>query len=145
MNPLRSSCGAADCDTPRSSSLCRHFELAHQFERLVAFCDFLHRQIAQTLQAECFHAKTSQHAAVNHGFTQVIEVDLLYRAGEIAGHAAGECVPCPGRIVNVFEWIRATTEELIAFTKKQRAVLTFFYCDVGGPHLSNATPGFDQA
>src|SRR5439155_21329776 len=88
-----------------------NLELAHQFEHLVALCDLLHREIAQTLQAKCFHAKTGQHASVNHCFPEIIEVQLFHCAREIASHAAGERVPCPGRIVDVFEGVRAATEE----------------------------------
>src|SRR5213594_2885620 len=120
-------CGAAVPDTPaRSSSFCGHLELAHKFERLVTLCDFLHRQIAQTLQTECFHAKTGQHASVNHRFAQIVEVHGLHCSGEIASHAASKRVPRPSRIVNVFEWVCATTKELISFAKKQRAMLAFF-------------------
>src|SRR2546430_8160573 len=110
MNPLRSSCGVADRDTPRSSSFWRHFELAHQFEHLVALCDFLHREIAQTLQTEGFHAETGQHTSVDHCLAQIVEMHFFHRAREIASHAAGERVPCPGWIVDVFKGVRAATE-----------------------------------
>lgn len=45
-----------------------NFELAHQLERFVAFIDLIHRQIAQALETERFHAKTREHAAVDHCF-----------------------------------------------------------------------------
>src|SRR6266850_4076615 len=145
MNPLRSSCGATDCDTPRSPSFWRHFELAHQFEHLVALCDFLHREVAQTLQTEGFHAETGQHTSVDHCLAKIVEVHRFYCAREIAGHAAGERIPCPGRIVDVFEWICAATEEAISFAKQQSTVLTFFDGNVRGPHLLNTTAGSDEA
>src|SRR5882724_10258605 len=133
MNPLRSSCGAEDCDTPRSSSFWRHFELAHQFEHLVALCDFLHREVAQTFQTECFHAETGQHTSVDHCLAQIVEVHLFYGARQIPGHATGERVPCPGRIVNVLKRVCATTEEAISFAEEQCSMLTFFNGNVGGP------------
>src|SRR5437899_8763157 len=123
----------------------RHLKLAHQFECFVALGDFLHREIAQTLQTKCLHAKTGQHASVNHRFAEIVEVHLLHCAGEISSHAAGKCVPCPGWIVNVLERVSATTEKLIFLAKKQCAVLTFFYRNVLRPHLSDATPGLDKA
>src|SRR5436309_6201924 len=112
-------CGAAVSDTPaRSSSFCGHFELAHEFECLVTLCDFVHRQIAQTLETECFHAKAGEHASVNHRLAQIVEVNRFHCAGEIPGHAAGKRVPCPGRIVNVFERICAAAKKLIFFAEK---------------------------
>src|SRR5947199_6488086 len=123
----------------------RHLELAHQFECLVALRNFCHRELSQALEAERFHTKTGHHASVNHRFTQIVEVDLLHCAGEISGHAAGKCVPCPGRIVNVLKRVSARTEELIAFAKEQCAVRTLFYRNVHRPHLSNATPCLDEA
>src|SRR6266513_3269145 len=122
----------------------RHLKLAHQFECFVALGDFLHREIAQTLQTKCLHAKTGKHASVNHRFAEIVEVHLLHCAGEISSHAAGKCVPCPGRIVNVFKRVSATTEELISAAKKQCAVLTLFYRDILGPHLSDAASGLDE-
>src|SRR3954464_7121284 len=115
---LRSSCVAANCDTPHWSSFLRHFEFANHFELLVTLCDFLHREIAQTLQTECFHAETGQRASVNHCLAEIVEVPRFSRASEITGHAAGECVACPCGIVNVFEWICATAEEAIVFAKE---------------------------
>ena len=69
---------------------------------------------------------------------------LLHCAGEISGHAAGKRVPCPGWVVNIFERIGATTEELIAFPKEQRAVLAFLYGNVRRPHFLNAAASFNQ-
>src|SRR5436309_8699855 len=139
-------CVAAVSDTPaRSSSFCGHLELAHKFERLVTLCDFLHRQIAQTLQTECFHAEAGQHASVNHRSAQIVEVHRLHCPSEISGHAAGKSVPRPGRIVNVFQRVGATAKELVSLAKKQCAMLAFFYRNVLRPHLSDATPGFDEA
>src|SRR5436309_2793636 len=123
----------------------RHLELAHQFECLVALRNFFHRELSQALEAERFHAKTGQHASVNHRFAQIVEVHFLHSACEISSHAAGKCVPCPSWIVNVFKRISATTKELIPLAKKQCAVLTFFYRDVLRAHLSNATPCLDEA
>src|SRR5437762_11491445 len=123
----------------------RHLELAHQFECLVALRNFVHRELSQALEAERFHTKTGQHASVNHRLAQIVKVHFLHSAGEISGHATGKCVPCPGRIANVFKWVSATTEELIAFAKEQCAVLTLFYRDVLRAHLSNATPCLDEA
>src|SRR5207244_11622523 len=100
--------------------------------------------LSHALQAEYFHAKTGQHSSVNHRFAQIVKVHFLHSAGEISGHTTGKCIPCPGRIVNVFKRISATTEELIAFAKEQCAVLTFFYRDVLRAHLSNATPCLDE-
>jgi len=59
-------------------------------------------------------------------------VHLFYCAREIAGHAAGERVPCSGRIVDIFEWVRAATEEAIAFAKQQ-ARAHLFDGNVRGP------------
>src|SRR6266480_6473613 len=123
----------------------RHLELAHQFECLVALRNFLHRELSQALETKRFHTKTGQHASVNHRFAQIVKVHLLHSAGEISSHAAGKCVPCPSRIVNVFKRISATTEELIPLAKEQCAVLTLFYRNVLRPHLSNATPFLDEA
>src|SRR5438045_4964654 len=72
------------------------------------------------------------------------KVDLLHCAGEISGDAAGKRVPCPGRIVNVFERIRATAEELVVLAKEQSAVLAFLYGNMRRSHLLNATAGLDQ-
>ena len=72
-------------------------------------------------------------------------MDRLHCPSEIPGHAASERVPCPGWIVNVFERIRATTEELIAFTEEQCTVLAFFYRHVLRPHLADAPAGLDEA
>src|SRR6266446_2782835 len=77
--------------------------------------------------------------SVDHCFAQIVEVHLLHCAGEISGHAAGKRVPCPGRIMNVFQRVRATTEELVAFTKQQGTMLAFFYGNVWRPYLLNAT------
>src|SRR4029453_1719041 len=126
-----------------SSSFWRHFELAHELERLVTLCDFLHREIAQTLQAECFHTETGQHTSVDHCLAQIIEVHRFYRAREIAGHAPGKRVPCPGWIVEAFQRIRTTTEKAIAFAKEQCTVLTFFDRNLRRPHLLNTTSSFD--
>src|SRR4029077_9197498 len=120
-------------------------ELTHEFEGLIALFNLLHREIPQTLEAECFHAKTGQHASVNHRSTQIVEVNLLDCAGEISGHSTSKRVPCPSRIVNVFKRVSATTEELISLAKEQCAVLTFFYRDVLRPHLSDPTPCFNEA
>jgi hypothetical protein len=79
----------------------RPFELAHHFKCFIAFIDLVHREVAQPFEAECFHAKARQHAAVDHCFAEVGEAHLLHVPGQITGHAAGERVPCPGRIVNV--------------------------------------------
>src|SRR5262249_29612665 len=138
------SCGVTDCDTPHSWSFRRHFELSHQFKHFVALSDFFHREIAQALQAKCFYAETGQHTPVNHCLAQIVEMHRFYRASEIARHAAGERVPCSGRIVDVFEWVRAATEKAIAFAKKQCAVLTFFYRNMGWPHFLNTASSFDE-
>src|SRR6266404_4302641 len=83
-------CGATVSDTlALSSSFCRHLKLAHEFECLVTLRDFLHREVAQALQTECFYAKTGQHAAVNHRLAQIVKVHGLHCAGEKSGHAAG--------------------------------------------------------
>src|SRR5438034_9842963 len=92
----------------------RHLELAHQFECLVALRNFFHRELSQALEAERFHAKTGQHASVNHRFTQIVKVHCLHSAGEISSHTTGKCVPCPGRIVTVFKWVRAATAQLLS-------------------------------
>src|SRR5207248_1091990 len=134
-------CHIRFCTSPSN----RRFELAHEFECLVTLRDFLHGELAQTLQTECFHAKASQDASVNHRFTQIVEVHFLHCAREISGHAAGECVPCPGWIVNVFERIGAAAEELVSLAKEQCAMLAFFYSNILRPHLSDPTPGFDEA
>src|SRR5438046_6250852 len=127
-------CGLAICDTRLGATPSHwHLELTHQFEHLVALLDFLHRQLTQTLQAECFHTKTGEHASVNHRLAQIVNLHVFDSAGEKSSHAAGKCVPCPGRIVNVFKWVSATTEELIFVAKKQCAVLTLFYRDILGP------------
>src|SRR6266566_441442 len=122
-----------------------HLKLTHQFKRLVALRDFFHRQAAQAFETEFLYAEAGEHTAVNHRFTQIVEVHLFHCAREIAGHAAGECVPCSGRVVNVFQWIRATAEELVFFAKEQRAMLPFFNCNILRPHLPDATPRFDEA
>src|SRR4029078_13344518 len=100
--------------------------------------------MAQTLQAECFHAETGQHTSVDHCLAQIVEVHRFYRGGEIASHAAAKSVPCPRRIVNVFEWVCATTKEAIAFPKEQRAMLTFLDGDVARPHFLNTLSRFDK-
>ena len=69
---------------------------------------------------------------------------LSHSAREIACHSAGKCVPCPGWIVNVFKRIGAAAEKLIAFAKKQSAVLAFLYRNVIWTHFSNATPRLDK-
>src|ERR1700676_5258772 len=113
-----------------SSKLSRYdLELAHELERLVALLNFFHRQFAQTLEAERFHAKTGQHAPVNHCFAQIVEVHLLYRAREITGNPARECVPCSGRIVDVFERVGVATKKIV-LAEKQRAMFTFLDRDV---------------
>src|SRR5215469_9267951 len=119
IQSLRLPCDAAICDTHfRASSSHRSLELTHQFECLIALCEFLHREITQTLQTECFNAKTGQHTTVNHRSAQIVEVHLFHCAGKISGHAAGERVPCPGRIVNVFQWVRPTTKKLVSLPKE---------------------------
>src|SRR4029077_13452629 len=70
---------------------------------------------------------------------------FFHGACEIAGHTAGECVPCPGGIVNVFKRIGTAAEKLVAFAKKQGAVLAFLYRNVIWTHFSNATPGLDKS
>src|SRR6476660_8850681 len=95
------------------------------------------------LRSSCI-AETGQHASVDHCLAQIVEVHRFYRAREIAGHAAGERIPCPGRIVYVFEWICATTEEAIAFAEEQRAVLTFLNGNVGRPHFLNTPSSLDE-
>src|SRR4029453_15220847 len=107
------------CGTPvRTSSSHRHLELAHELERLVAPCNFFHRECAETLQTKRFHAKTGQDTAVNHRSSQIVEVHFFHSACEIAGHSTGKGVPCPSRIVNIFKRISAAAEKLIAFAKK---------------------------
>src|SRR6266576_3206615 len=69
---------------------------------------------------------------------------LFHSAREIACHSAGKCVPCPSWIVNVFKRISAAAEKLIAFAKKQGAVLAFLYRNVIWTHFSNATPRLDK-
>src|SRR5206468_136967 len=59
-------------------------------------------------------------------------------------HAAGERVPCSGRVVNVFEWICATTKEAIVFPKEQRTVLTFLNGNVRRPHFLNTPSRLDE-
>src|ERR1700682_6398591 len=88
-------------------------ELAHELERLVTFLDLVHREFAQTFETKCFYAKTGEHASVDHGFAQIVEVHLLHRAREVTGHADRECVPCPGRIVDIFERIGAAAEIIV--------------------------------
>src|SRR5882724_310433 len=122
-----------------------YLELTHQFKCFVALCDLLHREVAQTLEAECFHTKTGEHASVNHRFAEVVKVYLLHSARQIPSHAAGKGIPCPGRIVNVFQRVCATAEELISLAKKQCAMLTFFYRNVLRSHLADGTPGLDEA
>src|SRR6266699_763979 len=100
--------------------LWRYLKLAHQFERFVAFVDLVHRQIAQALETECFYAKTCQHAAVDHRFAKISKGDLANCARQIAGHSTRKRVPCSGRIVNIFQRIRAAAEKFV-FTKQQRA------------------------
>src|SRR4029077_1723137 len=121
-----------------------HLELAHEFEGLIALRNFFHRECAQTLQTKCFHAKTGQHTAINHRPAQIVEVHFFRGAREIACHSAGKCVPCPGGIVDVFKRISRAAEKLIAFTKKQGAMLAFLYRDVIWTHFSNATPRLDK-
>src|SRR5207249_7065907 len=128
----------------RASLFRRHVELAHELECLIALCDFLHCELPQPLEAEGLYAKTRKHASVDHRSAQIVEVNGLHCPGEISGHATGERVPCPGRIVNVFQRVSATTEELIVFAKKQRAVLAFLNCNVLRPHLSDAAAGLDE-
>src|SRR5439155_14886764 len=65
-------------------------------------------------------------------------------ACQITGHASGECVPCPGRIVNVFKRISAAAEELVSFAKEQRAVLAFFNRNIIRTQLSNPTARLDE-
>src|SRR6476660_8654907 len=145
MQPLWLTCEAAICDTrPDATPSQWHFELTHQFEHFVALLDFFHREIAQPIQAECFHAKTGKYTPVDHCFAQVVEVHAFDSAGKISSHAPGERVPCPGWIVNIFERIRATTEELISVAKQQCAVLAFLYRDILRPHFADATPGLDK-
>src|SRR5262249_56780329 len=112
-------------------------------ECLVWLCDFLYRQPAQALQTKGFDAKTGQHASVDHCFAQIVEVHVFYCACEISGHAASERVPCPGWIMDVLKWVRATAEELISFTEEQRAVLAFLYGNVRRHHILNSTSGLD--
>ena len=50
---------------------------------------------------------------------------FLDGAREIACHSASKCVPRPGGIVNVFKRIGTAAEKLIAFAKKQGAVLAW--------------------
>jgi hypothetical protein len=69
---------------------------------------------------------------------------FFHGAREIASHAARKCVPCPGRVVNVFKRVGAAAEKLVTFAKKQRAVLAFLYRNVMRTHFSNATPGLDK-
>src|SRR5262249_60661656 len=102
LSPLALTCHETTCDIPfRAWSLWWHLELAHKFERLVTLRDHLHRETAQTLKAECFHAETGQHPSVDHCLAEIVEVHLFYCAREIAGHAAGERVPCPVWSVDV--------------------------------------------
>src|SRR5947208_36717 len=109
---------AANCDTLLDGlSLNRHFKLAHEFEGLIAVRNFFDRELAQTIQTECFHTETRQHAPVNHRFPKIVEMHRLHGARKKSRHAPGEGVPCPGWIMDVFERICATTEELIFFTK----------------------------
>src|SRR4030095_4639513 len=122
----------------------RHLELAYQLEGLVALCNFFRRECAQALKTKRFHAKTSQNASVNHRSSQIVEMHFFHRARQIARHSTGKCIPCPGGIVNVFKWIGATAEKLVAFAKKQCAMLAFFYRDVIWTHLSNATSRLDK-
>src|SRR5262245_15138262 len=70
---------------------------------------------------------------------------LLHCASQISGHAAGERVPCPGWIVNVFERVRAAAEELVTFAEEQCAVLTFFYGNVRRSHFLNTATSLDEA
>src|SRR5438552_261784 len=93
------------------------FELAHQFESFVALLDFVDRQLAQTFQAECFHRETGEHASINHRFAQISEMHSLHCSGQISRDAAGEGVPCPGWIVNVFQRIGAAAEKFIIAEK----------------------------
>src|SRR4029453_8728837 len=103
------------------------------------------RKAAQPFETELLHAKTGEDASVNHRSAQIVEVNLLHRAREISSHTASKRVPCPGRIVNVFERIRAATEELIVFPEKQCAVLAFLKCHILRPHLPDPSPGFNKA
>src|SRR5438046_786517 len=135
---------ACSANSFEGASVGCNLELAHQFEHLVALCDFLHREIAQTLQTEGFHAETGQHTSVDHCLAQIVEMHFFHRAREIASHAAGERVPCPGWIVDVFKGVRAATEELFAFAKEQRAVLTFFDSNVGRPHFLHTESGLHR-
>src|SRR5439155_22842519 len=95
------------------------------------------------IEAERFHAKTREHAAIDHRFAEIGERDFANGARQIAGHAAGKCVPCPGWIVNVFERIRTAAEKFI-FAKEQRAVLAFLDRKISWTRFANSATSFDQ-
>ena len=62
---------------------------------------------------------------------------------QITSETASECVPCPGRIVNILQWIGAGTEKFI-FTEEQSPVFPFFDGDVTRSITTNFSTGANQ-
>ena len=117
-----------------------HFELTHEFEHLIAIGDLVLRQIPQAFETEFFHIEAREDASVNDRLAQVAESNFSFDvAGQITGQTAGECIPRPGRIVDVFQRIRAATEEFV-FAEKQRTVFAFFDRDERGPFFRMRRP-----
>src|SRR5438034_9098950 len=120
-------------------------ELAHHFEHLISIRNLVLGQFAQTFEAECFHAKTRQHASVDHRFPHYLEGHVFpYVRRQVTGETASKSVPCPGRIVNIFQRISACAKKFV-FAKKQRTMLAILHRHIVRSIFSNSSSGSIRA
>src|SRR5438477_10542914 len=104
-------------------------ELAHQTKNIIALRNLVMGQVSQTLKAECLYAERGKHTAVNDGSAKIREFHFPFDMGsKKTADSASKGVPCSSRVVNVFERICPTAEEIV-FAEKKRSVFTFLDCD----------------
>src|SRR5271165_1811479 len=119
-------------------------EVADFFERFVPLGNVFLGKRFEFFEAERLYRITGKQTAVNHRFFEVCEFELSFsKTRQIAGKSSGECVSCPGRIMDILQRVRATAEKLVV-AEQQTAVLPFFDCDILRPELNQFLPGLDQ-
>src|SRR5439155_22764340 len=67
-----------------------------------------------------------------------------YVRRQVTGETASKSVPCPGRIVNIFQRISAGAEKFV-FAKKQRTMLAFLDRHVARSIFENFSSGPNKA
>src|SRR5688572_23400641 len=97
--------------------------MAHQFEHSVTLLDVARIESLHADKAEGFDVITRENTSINDGLPKLLPGDFApIAARKITRQPAGKRIAGARRIMDVLQWIRAATEELV-LPEKQTAVL----------------------